>query len=755
MKKVPSDAYSYSTYDIEVGAKEKVWITSSENVNHFCCQLDRNSHLFDKVMEDVQQLIGQPQCTDQPLGLNSMCLARYTDNQWYRGQVVEMSPKLAVQYVDYGSTLEVDESDVCAIPTEASITTTVPVQAVPLGLFDVPEEVPQEVNQWFSDHAIDHNFTISVKEKGAEGKLIVELFDGSLNINLKVRERISQMTQQKKTGLIRPAKQLSNSSEHGNMPNEDCLTQELTNVSGLTKMTEQNKVDSNGVCARDDLQMRSQPNSNVSAPEMKHEKILDVILEETETVLAETSIQGGHSDSEMTQHSFHSSSKENIKTCMYKSPNISLNKTEEAYASCIVGPHYFWCQYTDTEDLDIVLRFAQDMGQAQQDMLIPKTLDPGSPCLALFPSDNQWYRAQVIQRTDNVLRVVFIDYGNESDVDSKNVRPLPQSLLDKAPQAFLCSLNGFDESRGSWDDSVYDDFYNLLVDKPLKVTVFNMEDHSEITVAQYSVEVECEGVIVNTAMQKYWKPVSKEGVLRESPQIETVFQDGQTESSMRHLNVSKGNMNTGMYKEPNISKNKTELVYASCIAEPHFFWCQYADTEELDKVARLAQEAGQVQHKAEFPKSLGPGTPCLALFSSDKQWYRAQVIHRVDDVFHVVFIDYGNESDVDIKDVRPVPQSLLEKAPRAFLCSLNGFDKTLGFWDDDTYDDFYNLLVDKPLTLTVLNMDDHSEIAVPQYAVQIECEGVVVNKLMEKYWKVQDTDHSLAKSVGSAVDPDK
>ncbi|XP_029284041.1 tudor domain-containing protein 6-like [Cottoperca gobio] len=723
---VLSDKYNYSTHNIEADGKEKVWITSSENVNRFYCQLDRNFHRFVKVMENVKQLICQPQCTDHPLERNSICFARYTDNEWYRGQVEELSPKLKLHFVDYGETLAVNECDICPFPTGESLARSLPVQAIPLGLCDVPAEVPQEVNQWFADHAIGQRLTILVVAKGEKGKLIVELFDGSLNVNAKVREMLSEMIQQEMTGLVQQADQsLSNTSEHASVPNEDCLTQVLP------KMTEQKEVhSSNGTCAS------SQCITIVSALEAEHEKTLDEGRKPTSDVIfTDKDIEVCHSDSEMTTISLPSFPEENVNVCMYKWPNIYQNKTVEVYASCIVGPHYFWCQSSNTEDLNIVSRLAQEAGRAQQDMTFPETIGPGSPCLALFSSDEQWYRAQVIHRVDDAFNVMFIDYGNESDVDIKNVRSLPQSLLEKAPQAFLCSLNGFDKSSGSWDDDIHDDFYNLLVDKPLGVTVLNMDGHSEAAVPQYAVEVECEGAVVNAVIQKYWKPVAKERVSIEHPDTEMSLQDCQTESNLTHLNVSKENINTCMYKEPSISKNEKEEVYASCIVHPHFFWCQSSNTEELNIVSRLAQEAGQAQQDMTFPETLGPGSPCLALFSSDEQWYRAQVIHRVDDTFNVMFIDYGNESDVDIKNLRSLPQSLLEKAPQAFLCSLNGFDKSSGSWDDDIHDDFYNLLVDKPLGVTVLNMDGHSEAAVPQYAVEVECEGAIVNAVIQKYWK--------------------
>uniref|UniRef100_A0A673BLW9 Tudor domain-containing protein n=1 Tax=Sphaeramia orbicularis TaxID=375764 RepID=A0A673BLW9_9TELE len=141
-----------------------------------------------------------------------------------------------------------------------------------------------------------------------------------------------------------------------------------------------------------------------------------------------------------------------------KKPNLFKDKLEEVYASFIDGPHYFWCQYSNTEVLNKVSRIAQEVGQAYENVTIPGTLGPGSPCLALFSTDKQWYRALVMDRTDHTVHVVFIDYGNESEVNIKDVKPLPLSLLEEIPQAFLCSLNGFDESRGSWNDEVLMNF---------------------------------------------------------------------------------------------------------------------------------------------------------------------------------------------------------------------------------------------------------------------------------------------------------
>ncbi|TWW71770.1 Tudor domain-containing protein 6 [Takifugu flavidus] len=711
----PSNGYSCSAHSIKVGGKEKVSVTSCNNVNHFYCNLEKSSPLLSKLHKNIQQFVARDLCRQRPVGPDSICIAKHPDNQWYRGRVVENSPQIKVHFVDHGDTLVVNEWDICAFPNEAAFAKSVPVQAILLGLFGVPEEVPQEVNRWFALRAINHTFTISVVAKGGNGKLIVELFDGSVNVNVAVREMMKR-TERQTTAT--PEQQ----QPTGSSPSK-------SNQSSLPQ--EGGEVCSNGEC------VGGRSNGEISDVfvqedemnfEAEHKQTVDIILGKGRS-LVEPAVK---------QMSFQTCSEGSVDICAYKRPDVPPEQTQEVFASCIVGPLYFWCQYAATEELETISTLAQEVGQSQGDLSFSTSLNPGSPCLALFSDDNQWYRAQVLRRHDNELHLVFIDYGNEADVEVKYARPLPRALLERPPQAFLCSLDGFEESQGSWDDGVYDVFFNLLVDKLLRVTVnglllrrcrrrlLNVQDNQETAIPQYSVQVQFEKTNVNDAMKKYWTPAAKKHVVQEDSVTENVLQYSQTGST--------GNENTHTSENRNRSDTKME-VFASCIVEPFFFWCQYANTGDLDEISRLAQEAGQSQLDTKFPKTLVPGSLCLALFSSNNQWYRARVMDRQDNCFHVVFIDYGNKADVDVKNVRSVPGGLLDMAPQAFLCSLGGFDESKGSWDNGVYSDFYNLLVNKPLKLSVLKIGKHSESALPQHQVEIECEGVDINKMMKKYWK--------------------
>ncbi|XP_053700585.1 tudor domain-containing 6 [Synchiropus splendidus] len=688
---VTSDKYTISEHGVAVGGSEKVLVTCVETVNHFYCQLDRNSKHLERVRQTIKKLIRQPQESGGQPGANIVCLARYTDNVWYRGQVVETSPKLKVHLVDYGDTLQVKRSDLRLL--HAGACTSVPVLAVPLGLFGVPANTPPEVSHWFANQAIGRNFDISVVEKDRSGKLMVELFEESLNINENIREAIAKV----KDGTTPAAKQvLATMEEH------------------QPRQAAQRDATSPGVVSVRAPHCMSAPEdpkilSPKASTEVTAEGSLDDVSKNRGPVAGNLSSRD--------QEAYAIARTQNT----YKNPDIQQNHMEGLKASFVVGPNYFWCQIPSEEDLATLV---QDAGTSGEALLNPETLHLGSPCLAL--SNMTWYRAQVISHTEDKVHVLFMDYGHESDVPMQNLKVLPPSLLELPPLAFLCALKEFDESKGFWNEDAADFFCSLLVDKPLKISVCSINEHSQKAVPQHAVEIECEGSVVNSRMHRHWNTVAKR-ILTESSQNQS------SETVISQENVVEESIS--LFKKPVLDKNI--IAFASCIAEPKFFWCQLANAEILNQISALAQAAGAAAHEAVTPEALLPGRPCLALFPCDGQWYRAQVISRADDKVHVVFIDYGNESEVDVKDVRSLPKHLLDSPPAAFLCSLNGFDESSGLWGDEANDHFYNLLVDRPLSVTVCSVEDYPEMSLLQYSVAINCEGLDVRAQMNQHWNPQ------------------
>lgn len=84
-------------------------------------------------------------------------------------------------------------------------------------------------------------------------------------------------------------------------------------------------------------------------------------------------------------------------------------------------------------------------------------IDPvaGLPCLALFPENGEWYRAQVLQVLPAGIRVQFVDYGNLMTIPNchASYRRMKQSLSDCPIYAAKVKLAGVTpvNEGGCWD----------------------------------------------------------------------------------------------------------------------------------------------------------------------------------------------------------------------------------------------------------------------------------------------------------------
>lgn len=662
--------YNQPSHNIEVKSKEKIRITYSETVHSFYCQLDRNLHLFHHVESDIEKLVTNSLLSDCSPAPNGLCIARYSDSNWHRGQVLQTSPDLKVHFVDFGKTLALNKADVRPFSHEASAVRTIPILAVPLGLLNIPEEIPQEINEWFAEKVVGYTFTMSVIEEGQNGKLMVELFDGSKSLNAQVREKIVNIEMENRHLCNR-----SKITPVSDMEMDVCQSERVQqNSNGDHDMEEWILVDIEPKYATLGKESPDVIETNTELPSAMETD------EENKISKAPNPITSSHK----IPHN-----------CEYKKPILSFNKIQELHASSISTPEFFWCQCSNTGDLNKVTTLAQIEGKAVQDPFFPLLLLSGQPCLALYKSDNQWYRAQVIRKNDKTITVVFVDYGNEEEVDYKDVRPLSASLLEVAPQAFLCSLDDIYCPKTKRDNNFLDKFHEALADKPLKVKVLRMEQNSEVKIPQYTVQIDDVGL--HKLLKKY-------GI----------------SSGGDALNKSlKGQTKTDWFSNPSSLINKTVKVYASSISGPAYFWCQYNNDTELNRITILAQKSGWTEDPL-FPETLAPGSPCLALYSVDNEWCRAQVIRREKDKFSVVFVDYGNEEDIPIFNVRPIPPSLKEIQPLAFLCRMENFDDETSKWDDKLYDAFDHLFSSKIIKIKILSVEHNEEVRVPQYTVQFD-----------------------------------
>ncbi|XP_017555426.1 tudor domain-containing 6 isoform X2 [Pygocentrus nattereri] len=681
---VLDDVHAISIHSINVGAEEQVWITCVKGVNHFCGQIKQNTDLVAKLNKGIQQYCAVAEQTRYSFSPEMMCVARYNDGQWYRGQIKAVKPNIIVHFVDYGDVLALDESDVLPFPAEQCAYMSIPFQAVQFRLFNVTLQESSELNTWFENHAIDCTFTATVMGKSRTGKLSVELHDGQTNINLKVKEKWKEI-QKKEHNPKRVANKMSPKfteplwrRDHSNSRLEalqDCRnTWKSADPSSFTGK-EVEKVQCTDFATGPFISQKAEKQTDLDKPVVSIcSKLKDL-----------------------------------------PSRIIEAGFVSEVYVSHCISPSSFFVQLASEESEICSLVDELNCSKFCESLVDFNQFLPGHLIKAAFPYDGAWYRAVVKNKlNDCTIHVEFFDYGNETNLSVLNVRQLGLQFLKYPRYSIHCCLTvGDGEGKREWTTEQAELFK--------KATVTNGEKKLLCTFIKEKASV--------------WQvSIKDQGVMLAESLLDMEY--AVKSSCDTPMTVNSGDVCPGIYKKPEVSVGQRIEAYASSIAGPNYFWCQYAAFEKLDQISVIAQESGnsapthliQLHH-------LSPGDSCLALFPDDNMWYRAQVINKCESSVSVLFIDYGNESEVHPTSVKAVPISLLEAPPQAFLCQLEGFKPTDGYWNDTAAGRFSALVADKLLTVSVQNVDITSDVSnCPQYNVQVECSMGLINGLMKDYW---------------------
>lgn len=239
----------------------------------------------------------------------------------------------------------------------------------------------------------------------------------------------------------------------------------------------------------------------------------------------------------------------------------------------------------------------------------------GRPCLACFAEDGRWYRARVDDVKGDMVTVYFIDYGNSSQINVKNIKRLPYDLAQQPALAYRCALDG----AAVVSDKTKADFE--------------------------AIAVEFVGSV------KFVKNV--DGILH----VRLLTSD-----DGRDLNDQ-----LGFRARP----EETE-VYVAYAKSPSLFWIQMKKDE--DTVAeiqdKLLELDGDNRDTFRVIQPV-PGDRYAAIHPEYGTWYRATFTYVKNGMADAYFYDYGDTHQVPITDFRSLPASVMNIPSMAIRCSLS------------------------------------------------------------------------------------
>lgn len=96
------------------------------------------------------------------------------------------------------------------------------------------------------------------------------------------------------------------------------------------------------------------------------------------------------------------------------------------------------------------------------------------------------------------------------------------------------------------------------------------------------------------------------------------------------------------------------------------------DNDLFMKLSEALQEGALEQP---LLKNVTEETPCIAKFSEDEMWYRAQIVEKINEnVARVWFVDFGNFDDVEMCNIRDIRSDWLSYPLQHFPAMLEGVE---------------------------------------------------------------------------------
>ncbi|XP_057607495.1 tudor domain-containing protein 6 isoform X1 [Chionomys nivalis] len=727
-------SYYYSTHDLKIGSEELVYVTHVEDPWTFYCQLARNTNILEQLSYNIMQLSkALLDVKASPLVPGTLCLAQYTDGNWYRG-VIEKEPN-KIFFVDFGNTY-VASDHLLPIPQDAYDVLLLPMQAIKCSLSDIPHHIPGEVTAWFQETVLDKSLKALVVAKDPDGCLIIELYDESVQINASVNEKLGLLGYRNSTRkndreneiILCVTETLEDRSENVNSSPTEYLSKPGEGRSrSRERMGESCKPKiSPGVKELRYLQGSSRANlvSYQDSVGNKDDGGFPLAREKKEDMFGNSSTSAPKLDSALPERRIGEPGSKDLppKFCEFPQKTIAPGFKTSVYVSHINDPSDFYIQLMEDE------AEINHLSERLNDVRTRPLCHTGPPwqsgdvICAIFSEDNLWYRAVVLEQQPNdLLSVQFIDYGNMSVVHTHKTGKL--GPIDAVIPALClhCSLRGL---------SVPD-----MVSCKEMVNYFSQRTDE--------VQIRCEFV----KFQGTWEVIlaDEHGIIAEDMISRFPFKEksqmGLTTQIMKGdcaKSTAKPSIDTSVFLNWYNPKAKSVRAYATVIDGPEYFWCQFADSEKLQYLETEVQSAAkQLADRKSCLQCPQIGDPCIVRYREDGHYYRALITNLCEDhLVSVRLVDFGNMEDcVDPKALWNIPSELLSVPMQAFPCCLSGFTISGGVCPQEGNDYFYEIVTEDVLEITIFEIR-RDVCAIPLAIVELKSKGESINEKMKKYAKM-------------------
>ncbi|XP_013927250.1 PREDICTED: tudor domain-containing protein 15 [Thamnophis sirtalis] len=676
-------SFYYSSFNMEVGNEEKVHLSYIYSPTKFYCQLSRNANEMDKIHKKISEISPKTNHVIQ-MNTQSLCIAKYfEDGDFYRALVSpkETSDFYPVYFVDFGNKQLVAEEELVPIPNSASELMFTPMQAIKCylsGLKDV--EIPSKMKAWFEKKYLEKELKAVVVSKESDGQFGMELYDGELQINAKIKHLLKQKSdlnpKDKKKALKkcvgnkhRPCKIELNierkkvkSKEIGQQikASNDKLPSKYRNK----KVIDQQKQDSGPA--------KFPLTSDFSDFMLK--KVLRYRYKSTHKEPNTDTIDKLNEPSEKIK---------NKRTGLYRLKytdlpqlDILLNSEVWGYMSYIVNLSSFYVHRSEDENKIVQLAGELNRKTLVKESVIEVELEKDDIVLAKYEGDCCIYRALIRKVLANkFFEVEFIDYGNIATVNSTNIYRIGKYLLDLPRLSIHCFLSKakclFSNKNWSTDMDAY--FINEVNNQPVMIKFLQQYDQ------QWEVDIMCHGIFISDKLIERETLLGFENILslnydqnmKQFPTIDSeTLSNNPGKKSESQTSCESIKIKPTKIGYQNIKPGQIEIVEVGHISSNGNFYVRL--TKDAQTMLNLNVLVAQEVEKKCFiaMEEIREGLECLVRSNKPLGWYRSEVIKKYvkEECMLVLFVDLGEYEMVSLHDTHVLSEKIRCIPRNAVLC---------------------------------------------------------------------------------------
>ncbi|KAI9557952.1 hypothetical protein GHT06_014704 [Daphnia sinensis] len=373
----------------------KVYVSYSVSPNEFWLQLRQNDDALIEMLDEIASIYGTDKesfrIKGQPVLHQIYGVHHPSYGGWYRAELKNISEDIAeVQFVDYGDTLTVPLENILELPPKFANTPAMAIRG------NLSVESSQAIAEKFNAVCFQpdqmHWASLGTDENGVQ--FVKSLFIGDTNV--------LDLITVEEPAAARYDISLST------IP-EALIEQSVQTLGG-------------------DASQGSSPDRDVE------------VLVRSEDVSFSSAL-GPEAEIKIEDDSSH-----DLAELPIADFNFAPGQRMSTYASVshIESPTEIWIQLDPTA----VDNLMNEIAYVDASTLAVAEPHVGRHCLALFPDDEQWYRAVITQRDaeSRQVRVSYVDYGNSSMVNVQDLRVLPTQFAGQPALAFKCALDGIDRN---------------------------------------------------------------------------------------------------------------------------------------------------------------------------------------------------------------------------------------------------------------------------------------------------------------------